>query len=222
MVRRDTQICGSAELVFFPPLVADWKFLVTFLESLWWDVFFLPEMEVINGISLSSTSPEDSGTVSRRASGGWMDNMSPQQQQQQQDNLSRGGAQQENKRVGHFSPCMSLIKLMDGSDFNCNRKEVVIWNELNGGRLSLCQDHAVYLLFWSVFISIWTNGADWHMIECFVNAGERLVQSSRFYPGDIRLQKDSPTAEVVQNTTDYIQQEEYSSGAETWCPVKRL
>lgn len=68
-------------------------------------------MEVINGISLSSTSPEDSGTVSRRASGGWMDNMSPQQQQQQ-DNLSRGGAQQENKRVGHFSPCSEF----DGVD----------------------------------------------------------------------------------------------------------
>ncbi|KAG7241082.1 hypothetical protein INR49_026113 [Caranx melampygus] len=56
----------------------------------------LPETELINGISRSPASLEDSGTVSRRASGGWMDNMSPQQQQQ--DSLSRGGGQHDNKR----------------------------------------------------------------------------------------------------------------------------
>lgn len=97
------------------------KVFTDFYRRVCWDGFCLPESEVINGISVTSSPPEDSRTVSCRSSGGWMDNMSPQQQQ---DSLSRGGGQQDNKRVWHFWQCCeSLSVLMDSSAFNCNGKQ---------------------------------------------------------------------------------------------------
>lgn len=84
--------------------------------SLCWDGLFLSETEFVNGISVSSASPEDSWTVSQRASGGWMDTMSPQQQQ---DSLSRGGGQQENKRVCLTCECVWYISQL----FSMSRKK---------------------------------------------------------------------------------------------------
>lgn len=51
-----------------------------------------------------------------------MDSMSPQQQQ---ESLSRGGGQQENKRVRNFSLCiLSFFELLDSLVYYCTVKEV--------------------------------------------------------------------------------------------------
>lgn len=104
---KEGQGCGIGPvywLTYFPKLLSSlhtgsfsapecFKRLLTGLR---WDGRLLSETEIVNGIPICSASPEDSWTVSRRVSGGWMDDMSPQQQQ---DSLSRGGGQQDNKRV---------------------------------------------------------------------------------------------------------------------------